>query len=125
VRRRLFGVAGNQRALDVSKWMRGCRASSDIKPPRPAIGCAQPPGEPRHLTPHDEIKFVLADRADYDWAREVIQAQNLARFGPSCFRRCRATAAGRNWPDWIIQDGRPVADAAAVAQVLWGNTPGK
>ena len=30
-----------------------------------------------HLGPHDEIKFVLADRGDYEWARDTIQNRNL------------------------------------------------
>src|SRR6266568_6302317 len=33
----------------------------------------------QHLKPNDEIKFVIADRADYDWARRVIGERNLSR----------------------------------------------
>ena len=31
-----------------------------------------------HLTPRDEVKFVIADRADYEWARDVTRRHNLA-----------------------------------------------
>jgi 7-carboxy-7-deazaguanine synthase len=31
-----------------------------------------------HLTPRDEVKFVIADRADYEWARDVVGRHNLA-----------------------------------------------
>lgn len=30
-----------------------------------------------HLRPHDEVKFVLADRTDYEWARQVIREHKL------------------------------------------------
>ena len=32
-----------------------------------------------HLTPRDEVKFVIADRADYEWARDVTRRHDLAR----------------------------------------------
>src|SRR5688572_31137943 len=30
------------------------------------------------LRPHDEVKFVIADRADYEYARDVIARHRLA-----------------------------------------------
>ncbi|MCZ6540944.1 MAG: radical SAM protein, partial [Nitrospinae bacterium] len=30
-----------------------------------------------HLNPHDEVKFVLADRADYEWSRDVLQRRDI------------------------------------------------
>src|SRR5271170_612739 len=62
-----------------------------------------------HLTPRDEIKFVVADRADYEWARDVARRHNLAARVNAVLMSC---AFGKLDPallaGWILADRLPV-----------------
>jgi 7-carboxy-7-deazaguanine synthase len=71
------------------------------------------------LRPGDEVKFVLADRADYEWAREAIAAHRLAR-------RCEvllSTAHGRLAPAevvrWMLEDGLDARFQLQMHKVIW------
>jgi len=74
-----------------------------------------------HLTAHDEVKFVLADRTDYEWAREVILRHKLAaRVNAvlmSCvFRRLEPTALA----GWILEDRLSVRMQLQMHKHIWG-----
>ena len=52
------------------------------------------------LAPHDEVKFVIADRADYEFARDVVCATSCRRARRrSCFRRSTAGSTRRRCPN--------------------------
>ncbi|MQY51322.1 7-carboxy-7-deazaguanine synthase QueE [Rhodocyclus gracilis] len=77
------------------------------------------------LTAHDEVKFVLADRADYDWACATIREHRLDErcallFSPVAGRIEPATLA-----DWIIADRMPVRFQLQLHKQLWDNMRGK
>jgi len=112
-------------ALDVSKVDPRVSRIVDIKPPGSGEVARNRWENLAHLTPHDEIKFVLADRADYDWAREVIQAQNLATVCPILFSPVQGELPPVQLADWILADRPPVRMQMQLHKVLWGNTPGK
>jgi 7-carboxy-7-deazaguanine synthase len=84
-----------------------------------------------HLRPRDEVKFVIVDRADYDFAREVIEKHRLVA-------RCRAVLlspvfeqakgleiAGcrglepRTLAEWILADGLPVRMQTQLHKAIW------
>lgn len=78
-----------------------------------------------HLTPHDQIKFVICDRADYDWAKNMLSERKLNQccevlFSPSYTQLAPGTLA-----DWIIQDRLPVRLQIQLHKYLWGDIPGK
>jgi 7-carboxy-7-deazaguanine synthase len=61
------------------------------------------------LAPHDEIKFVLADRADYEFAREVIERRQLAsRAAAILFSPVHGTLDAKVLSEWVIADRLPV-----------------
>jgi 7-carboxy-7-deazaguanine synthase len=74
-----------------------------------------------HLGPKDEIKFVLRDRADYEWMRDTIAARRLARIG------C-ALLASPVWGEldpkvlvaWLLDDALPVRFNLQIHKVVWG-----
>ena len=78
-----------------------------------------------HLTPHDEVKFVLADRADYDWAVAVLAEHRLAERCPVLFSPVAAELDPVALADWIVADRLPVRMQVQLHKVLWGNTAGK
>ena len=78
-----------------------------------------------HLSPRDQIKFVLCDRADYQWAKEILNEYDLSSrcevlFSPS-HQQLNATALA----DWILADRLPVRLQIQLHKYLWGETPGK
>lgn len=77
------------------------------------------------LTAHDEIKIVLADRADYDWARAVIAEHRLADRCPVLLSPVEGRLAPAELADWILADRLPVRFQLQLHKVLWGNMRGK
>ncbi len=77
------------------------------------------------LGPNDQIKFVLCDRADYDWAVEQVSERQLDQrcmvwFSPSQGQLPAATLA-----DWIVADRLPVRFQMQLHKTLWGDVPGR
>jgi 7-carboxy-7-deazaguanine synthase len=74
------------------------------------------------LRASDVLKFVIADRADYGYARDV-----LGRYaGPATpvFQPVWGTDAGR-LADWVLKDRLDVRVMLQEHKVLWGDTPGR
>ena len=71
------------------------------------------------LRPHDEIKFVIADRADYEWAREVIRARNLARW-PVLLSPVWGEMEPRSLAEWMLADRLPVRFQTQLHKHIWG-----
>jgi 7-carboxy-7-deazaguanine synthase len=77
-----------------------------------------------HLTPHDEIKFVLCDEQDYVWAREQLQAHRLAALCPVLFSPVHGQLEPRRLAEWILRDQLPVRLQVQLHKLLWGEVPG-
>ncbi len=78
-----------------------------------------------HLRPHDEIKFVLASRADYDWAVEASRQRRLFERCPVLFSAVWDTLPPQQLAEWIVEDRLPVRFQLQLHKVLWGTTRGK
>jgi len=75
------------------------------------------------LRDEEQIKFVICDRADYEWSRE-----RLAALAPRCtvlFSPSAEQLPARQLADWILADRLPVRFQLQLHKVLWGNVPGK
>jgi 7-carboxy-7-deazaguanine synthase len=77
------------------------------------------------LTPHDQVKFVICSREDYDWSKAYLQEHALSErcqvlFSPSYTQVPAATLA-----DWILADRLRVRFQLQLHKVLWGDVPGK
>jgi 7-carboxy-7-deazaguanine synthase len=75
------------------------------------------------LTPRDAVKIVICDRADYEWARDVVAQRSWACpvfFSPSYEQLPAGTLA-----DWVLEDRLPVRLQVQLHKVLWGNVPGR
>jgi len=84
-----------------------------------------------HLTARDEIKFVIKDRSDYEWARSVIQARGLdARVHAGTLRALLISPVWdsiefRELAEWVLADRLPVRYQIQLHKVIWGaNVPG-
>jgi 7-carboxy-7-deazaguanine synthase len=112
-------------ALDVSMVDPRVSRIVDIKPPDSGEESRNRWENLAHLTPHDEIKFVLASRSDYEWAREVVRAQGLDQVCPILFSPVQGELPPAQLADWILFDRMPVRMQVQLHKVLWGNAPGK
>jgi len=77
------------------------------------------------LTSHDELKFVLADRADYEWASTIIRERQLDRRCPLLFSPVQGTLEPKSLAEWIVADRLPVRFQLQLHKLLWGNMQGK
>ena len=77
------------------------------------------------LTRRDQIKFVLADRADYEWARAVIAQRDLAGVCEILLSPVHGKLEPRDLAEWILADRLPVRMQIQLHKLLWGAQPGR
>ncbi len=77
------------------------------------------------LTPRDELKFVLKDRSDYEWARHLIAERRLAAVCPVLFSPVEGGLAATTLADWILADRLPVRFQLQLHKLLWGSLRGR
>lgn len=106
---------------DVSRVDRRVHKIMDLKAPGSGESHRNRWANLAHLGPRDEIKFVLADRRDYEWMRATIAERALGRIG------CTLLASpvwGKLDPkdlvDWVLADGLLVRVQVQLHKVIWG-----
>ena len=78
-----------------------------------------------HLTPIDQVKFVICDRADYDWARFKLDEHRLVeRVTDVLFSPSHGQLHGRTLAEWILADNLPVRLQLQLHKLLWNDEPG-
>jgi 7-carboxy-7-deazaguanine synthase len=77
------------------------------------------------LAPHDQLKFVLCDRADYDWAKEMLTRYDLPARCEVLFSPGYGLVAPRQLAEWILADRLPVRMQIQLHKLLWGEAPGR
>jgi 7-carboxy-7-deazaguanine synthase len=71
------------------------------------------------LAAKDEVKFVLADRADYDWAREILAQYGLAGRCSVLFSPVFGSLDARRLAEWILADRLPVRFQLQLHKYIW------
>jgi len=74
------------------------------------------------LGPRDELKFVLADRADYEWARDVIRTRGLEARGGLLLSVAHGLLAPADVAAWMLEDGLEARFQLQLHKVLWDPT---
>jgi 7-carboxy-7-deazaguanine synthase len=77
------------------------------------------------LTSHDELKFVLASREDYDWAVAACRQRRLFERCPVLFSPVQGQLDPTQLAQWILDDRLPLRFQLQLHKVLWGNVPGR
>ncbi|AMX04027.1 7-carboxy-7-deazaguanine synthase QueE [Microbulbifer thermotolerans] len=73
----------------------------------------------------DQIKFVICDRKDYEWARFTLDQYRLhERVGEVLFSPSYEQLQPRQLAEWILEDGLPVRMQLQLHKLLWGDIPG-
>ncbi len=78
-----------------------------------------------HLASRDELKFVLANRADYEWAKGIVAELGLDKRCPVLFSPVQGDLAPSDLAEWILADRLPVRFQLQLHKLLWGNMRGK
>ncbi len=77
-----------------------------------------------YLKAKDEVKFVLADRPDYDWAREILEKYQALKKIPVLFSPVYKTLPPADLAKWVLEDHLPVRMQLQLHKILWGEKPG-
>ena len=74
-----------------------------------------------HLTERDEVKIVLADRVDYEWARNVVKEHRLPeRVGAVLLSPVWGELDMKDLVRWVLEDDLPVRVQIQMHRVIWG-----
>jgi len=77
------------------------------------------------LRAHDQIKFVICDRADYDWACAQVRERGLCDICTVWFSPSQLQLRATDLADWVVADRMPVRFQTQLHKALWGDTPGR
>lgn len=77
------------------------------------------------LTSHDELKFVLKDRTDYEWARDTVIERQIHEACPVLFSPVQGSLEPQMLAEWILDDRLPVRLQLQLHKLLWGNMRSK
>lgn len=77
------------------------------------------------LRSNDQLKFVIADRADYDWSRDMIRQHAIADRCEILFSPVYEKLNPTQLADWILADRAPVRMQVQLHKILWGDARGK
>ncbi len=73
----------------------------------------------------DQLKFVICDRADYEWSRDRVRNQRLDAKCPVLFSPSYQQLAAGQLANWILADKLGVRLQIQLHKVLWGDVPGR
>lgn len=78
-----------------------------------------------HLLPHDQVKFVICDRADYEWSKQILQQYQLPERCDVLFSPSHTQLPPGQLADWILEDQLPVRLQIQLHKYLWGDVQGR
>ncbi len=110
-------------ALDISEVDPRVSRIVDIKTPGSGESCKNRWANIALLTPHDEVKFVIVDEADYLWARDMLVEHRLDRLCPVLFSPVHGSAQ-TSLAEWILRDRLPVRMQLQLHKILWNEEAG-
>jgi len=77
------------------------------------------------LTQHDQLKFVICSREDFDWSKAFIHEHALSGRCQILFSPSYKQIAPAQLADWILAERLPVRFQLQLHKILWGDIPGK
>ncbi len=78
-----------------------------------------------HLKETDQVKFVIGDRADYDWSKAVIDERKLTGVCSVLFSPSFGEQSLRDLADWILKDKLDVRMQVQLHKIIWGDEKGR
>ena len=112
-------------ALDVSDVDARVSRVMDLKAPGSGESARNLWSNLDALTAHDQIKFVICSRDDYDWARGIVAEHRLSERCDVLFSPSKSELSPRDLADWIVADRLPVRFQMQLHKLLWDDEPGR
>jgi 7-carboxy-7-deazaguanine synthase len=112
-------------ALDIGEVDRRVSRVMDIKTPGSGESTRNLLSNVAHLRSRDQVKFVIADEADYTWSRELLQRHQLHETCEVLFSPVHGQLEASRLADWVLRDRLPVRFQLQLHKLLWGEEPGR
>jgi len=112
-------------ALDVAGVDKRVSRIIDVKTPGSGESDKNCLDNLQHLTPHDMVKFVICDRDDYQWAKDMLVKYDITSRCEVLFSPSTGQLAARELADWIVADQLPVRFQLQLHKILWDDEPGR
>ncbi|HGG60119.1 MAG TPA: 7-carboxy-7-deazaguanine synthase QueE [Gammaproteobacteria bacterium] len=112
-------------ALDISGVDKRVSTVMDLKTPGSGESHRNRWENLDHLGASDQVKFVIRDETDYQWAREVVRSRRLDQICTVLFSPTQPDLAPTTLADWIVADRLPVRFQVQLHKLLWGDQPGR
>ena len=97
----------------------------DVKAPGSGMAAANLPQNLVGLQPHDELKFVIADRRDFDWSLALVEERDLDAGRVVTFSPAWQSLRPETLAEWVRDSGRQIRLGLQLHKVLWGDVPGR
>jgi len=111
-------------ALDVSAVDPRVVKVLDIKTPGSGEAARNLWSNLDHLSPRDQIKFVICNHDDYDWCKQIIAEHALLSRCEVLFSPSHNELPAKDLAEWILADQLPVRFQTQLHKQLWGDLPG-
>lgn len=112
-------------ALDIAAVDPRVSRIMDLKAPDSAESARNRWENLTSLNSSDEIKIVIASRADYEWARDALRQHRLDSLCPVLLSPAQGLVEAADLAGWILEDGLNVRFQMQLHKLLWGNMKGK
>ncbi len=106
-------------SLDIKPVDRRVRIVMDLKCPGSGMADRNRWENLEHLKPTDEVKFVIADRADYEWARQVLKERAFSQRCIILFSPAFGLLGPRSLAEWILGDRLEVRMQIQLHKEIW------
>ena len=111
-------------AMDISQADQRVSVIMDIKTPGSGEESKNLWSNIATLSVKDEVKFVMVDRADYDWAKQILSQYDLTSKCPVLFSPVYKTLPSADLAAWVLEDHLPVRMQVQLHKILWGEKAG-
>jgi 7-carboxy-7-deazaguanine synthase len=111
-------------ALDVATVDPRVRKVMDLKPPDSGESARNLWSNLDYLLPHDQVKFVIASRADFEWSRDVVAEHKIDTRAMVLFSPVHGSVNPRDLAEWIIDEKLPVRFQLQLHKLLWNDAAG-
>lgn len=112
-------------ALDVSQVDARVMRVVDVKTPGSGEAARNRLENLDLLRAEEQIKFVVCDRADFEWARALVSARQLHERCTVLFSPSYGRLEARELAQWILDERLPVRLQIQLHKILWGDAPGR
>lgn len=123
------------RGYEVSLETSGALAVFDVDPRVSVVLDLKTPGSGEvernlysnldHLRAHDQVKFVIMNVEDYNWARAIVARYGLSAKCDVLFSPVHGELPAQHLADWILRDRIAVRLQVQLHKILWGDVRGR